>query len=909
MLTFLAFLPRNVHVGWKHLVVQAPRQVINIMTLIAFMKALGFDFTNLDDVAQLLPSLKTADKFTFCVMVFTSLMFIISGVATLIAIVLWIPLVAKVQGNLKEYVCHKMDKRIDAIIKKTTKERAKKLKQQEELEIKEEMSHNGRGRGGTSGSSKKNPAPLPKRPKPTLPDIDVILANASEGVRLPARTYPTRARTMPEQPQHNHHHQYPFNSNHNHRHLNQSHYQQHHSNLPSEYTYHDGSPYWAAPFPNTSQRSLGSGFSPSLAHAAYHNQQYPDYASSPPQRHQTPVCHTYRASANSIRTEGSSPVLHPYSIGSTPSVHGTSRVLPHQQASRFYTQQQQFQQSYQSRHVQHSYNSPPSPSQLQPVQSQQYPDTNPHASFQRANTGDPEHWPAHYGFTVENALSETPSSTGHISEYRPDSGVLPNTNDPYYVQMTSLKVECHDDDLYGESEESRPGLVRAHSKSGNKLYRLDKTEIEQYDSLYKGITETHLRVQANRSTSLQSKSSRASTSTSTEPSYPASLRQQNQQNQYQDTHQRIEPPILDAREGIDGLLQTLRHQTSFESRCLEPLSYQNSDRPVSVLAPPRPTFMSETGASGSNAGSSTPSSSPRRSFDRPLHKPASPAASHISLIRVSTEQLRTQSMTSSSASYRPASPACSNHIREFTPGPRDGKQELVQISVPPHPVVPLPPVPVVSAIASSTEALRIEDMIDDIASTLNPVEKPHYLPPPATTSSVFSPGEQGFRIGTPTFGTSALAPIWSRNDYFQNHDESSHKVEVTDEVLEARKESLDLRVVRVGQGQEEEQADVISQRLQYNYPYLQQPCQGEPQQQPSASSTSLSSNPFGVARSGSPSLANMTASTSVGSLSGHKMSHLASAIRASMESTRPSHLSTLSRPSGERTRPSMDQLE
>ncbi|KAF9394042.1 hypothetical protein CPC16_000365, partial [Podila verticillata] len=526
----------------------------------------------------------------------------------------------------------------------------------------------------------------------------------------------------------------------------------------------------------------------------------------------------------------------------------------------------------------------------------------------RANTGDPEHWPAHYGFTVESALSETPSSTEHFSEYRPDSGVLPNTNDPYYVQMTSFKVECHDDDLYGESEERRLGLVRTQSKSGNKVYRPDKTEIEQYDSLYKGITETHLRAKANRSTSLQSRSSRASTSTSTGPSYAASLRQQNQQKQYQDTHQRIESPILDARQGIDGLLQTLRHQTSFESRCLEPLSYQNPDRPVSVLAPPLPTFMNETGASGSNAGSSTPpSSSPRRSFDRPLHQPASPAASHISLIRVSTEQFRTQSMTSSSASYRPASPACSNHIREFTPGTRDGKQELVPISVPPPPVVPLPPVPVVGAIASPIEPLRIEDVIDDIASTLGPVEKAHYPPPPTTTSSVFSPREQGSSIGTPTFGTSALSPISSKNEYFQNHDESSHKVEVTDEVLEARKESLDLRVAPAVQGQEDEQVAVISQRLQNNYPYLQQLYEGELQQQPSASSTSLNSNPFGVARSGSPSLANMTASTSVSSLSGHKMSHLASAIRASMESTRPSHLSTLSRPSGERTRPSMDQ--
>ncbi|KAG0354948.1 hypothetical protein BG005_006095 [Podila minutissima] len=785
--------------GWKHLVVQAPRQVINIMTLIAFMKALGFDVTNLDDVAQLLPSLKTADKFTLCVMIFTSLMFIFSSVATLIAIILWIPLVAKVQGNLKEYVCHKMDKRIDAIIKKTTKERAKKLKQQEELEIKEEMSNNGRNGGGTSGSSKKSPAPLPKRPKPTLPDIDVILANASEDIRLPARTYPTRAHAMPEQAQHIHQHQ--FNYNHNHiRHLHQSHYQHHHhSNPPGEYTYHDGSPYGAVPFPNTSQRSFGSGSSPSLAHANYHYQQHPEYSSSPPQRHQTPVCHTSRASANSNRTDdGSSPILYSISIGRAPSVQGTSRVLPHQQASRFYTQQQQFQQSYQSRHLQHPDNSPP-PSQLQPVQSQQYHDTNPHTSFQRSNTGDPEQWPAHYGFTVENTLSETPSSTEHFSEYRPDSGVLPNTNDPYYVQMTSLKVECRDVNLNGDSEEIRLGLVRTQSKSGDKVYRPDKTEIEQYDSLYKGITESQLRAKANRSLSVQSKSSGASTSTRSEPSYATSLRQHHQQ-QRQDTHRRTESPILDEAQGIDGMLQTLRHQTSFESRFLEPLSYQDPDRPVSVLVPPQPTFMSANGASGSsNARSSTqsPSSSPQRSYDRLLHQPASPAASHISLIRESTEQLRTQSMTSTSTSNtRPASPTCSIPLREFAPVPRDGKQELGQISVSPPPTLPLPPVPVVAtAIVSPTEPLRIEDVIDDIASTLASPEKTQNPQSLTTSSSVFSPGEYGSRGGTPTVSTPTMASnLGQRTEYFQNHDEFSHKVEVTDEILDARKESLDIRV-------------------------------------------------------------------------------------------------------------------
>ncbi|KAK3836252.1 MAG: hypothetical protein J3R72DRAFT_403329, partial [Linnemannia gamsii] len=130
-LCFFVFFQLKV---WKHLVVQAPRAIINIMTLVAFMRALGFDLDHLDQVSRLIPDLSLTTRFTFCVMVFTSLMFILSGLATLIAIILWIPLVSKVQGNLKEYVCHKMDKRIDNIIKKTTKERAKRTMRQQELE-------------------------------------------------------------------------------------------------------------------------------------------------------------------------------------------------------------------------------------------------------------------------------------------------------------------------------------------------------------------------------------------------------------------------------------------------------------------------------------------------------------------------------------------------------------------------------------------------------------------------------------------------------------------------------------------------------------------------------------------------------------------------------------------------------
>ncbi|KAG0203944.1 hypothetical protein BGX28_003946 [Mortierella sp. GBA30] len=193
--------------GWKFLVVQAPRQVINIMTLVAFMGAVGFDIVNLGDLGQRFPHLSSADLFTFCVMVFTSLMFIGSVLATVAAVVLWIPLVAKVQGNLKEYVCHKMDKRIDTIIKKTIKERAKKQKVLEEMQdIRLVQGGSSPAPDGADGIplSETSSHSYPRRQKPTLPNIDVILANSGEDIRRPSKARYTHRHVCQQQQQQRH---------------------------------------------------------------------------------------------------------------------------------------------------------------------------------------------------------------------------------------------------------------------------------------------------------------------------------------------------------------------------------------------------------------------------------------------------------------------------------------------------------------------------------------------------------------------------------------------------------------------------------------------------------------------------------------------------------------------------------
>ena len=44
-------------------------------------------------------------------MLFTVVIFAISAVCLLVAAVIYVPLLCTIQGNLKEYCCHKVDKR------------------------------------------------------------------------------------------------------------------------------------------------------------------------------------------------------------------------------------------------------------------------------------------------------------------------------------------------------------------------------------------------------------------------------------------------------------------------------------------------------------------------------------------------------------------------------------------------------------------------------------------------------------------------------------------------------------------------------------------------------------------------------------------------------------------------------
>lgn len=105
--------------GWKRLLLaEAPRQVINVVTLEALAPewlkirngSISFDNEVLGE--NLLQKILTGT------MAFSVLVFAISFILVCIAAILYIPLFCHIRGNLKEYCCHKVDKRISEILRK-----------------------------------------------------------------------------------------------------------------------------------------------------------------------------------------------------------------------------------------------------------------------------------------------------------------------------------------------------------------------------------------------------------------------------------------------------------------------------------------------------------------------------------------------------------------------------------------------------------------------------------------------------------------------------------------------------------------------------------------------------------------------------------------------------------------------
>ncbi|KAG0340379.1 hypothetical protein BG000_000070 [Podila horticola] len=102
--------------GWKRLMfADGPRQVINgIILITVFTKSrhrspdgtyeLDLEFWNFHD-------LKPLNRVTMGIMMFTLTLWVVSVLLMIAAVFLYIPLALHIQGNLKEFCCHKIDKR------------------------------------------------------------------------------------------------------------------------------------------------------------------------------------------------------------------------------------------------------------------------------------------------------------------------------------------------------------------------------------------------------------------------------------------------------------------------------------------------------------------------------------------------------------------------------------------------------------------------------------------------------------------------------------------------------------------------------------------------------------------------------------------------------------------------------
>ncbi|KAG0300948.1 hypothetical protein BGZ98_008737 [Dissophora globulifera] len=162
--------------GWKRLMfADGPRQVINGIILITVLNKnstktdMNFAFWNYP--------FPIMTRVTMGLMTFTLTLWIISVLLMLVAVALYIPLVIRIQGNLKEFCCHKIDKRIDEIVKKKVKQHALEAAKNAKT-----------GKGGET--------PLQK---PTLPKIDFMDAAPvpSSTPRMAAAQSPYKAPGSP----------------------------------------------------------------------------------------------------------------------------------------------------------------------------------------------------------------------------------------------------------------------------------------------------------------------------------------------------------------------------------------------------------------------------------------------------------------------------------------------------------------------------------------------------------------------------------------------------------------------------------------------------------------------------------------------------------------------------------------
>jgi len=151
--------------SWKRVLLSdGPRQSINALTLYAIYmskksnRGEWYDLTKYFRGNTVIASALTLST------LFTVLIFAGSLLLLIAAALLYVPLLCHIQGNLKEYCCHKVDKRIAEIIRRRNKKRQQQAEELAKKEAAGDFSHLRNKRGEIVGKP---------QPQPTLPALSV----------------------------------------------------------------------------------------------------------------------------------------------------------------------------------------------------------------------------------------------------------------------------------------------------------------------------------------------------------------------------------------------------------------------------------------------------------------------------------------------------------------------------------------------------------------------------------------------------------------------------------------------------------------------------------------------------------------------------------------------------------------
>jgi hypothetical protein len=151
--------------SWKRLLLaDLPRQTINALTLYAVWLVKHKNPGNWYDLSKYFAGNSLSTSALTVSSLFTVLVCAGSLLLLLVAGLCYIPLLLHIRGNLKEYCCHKVDKRIDDIIKRKHKERRIQAARRAQKEAEGDFSHL---------KNKKGELIAQPLPQPTLPNLSV----------------------------------------------------------------------------------------------------------------------------------------------------------------------------------------------------------------------------------------------------------------------------------------------------------------------------------------------------------------------------------------------------------------------------------------------------------------------------------------------------------------------------------------------------------------------------------------------------------------------------------------------------------------------------------------------------------------------------------------------------------------